>query len=430
MSSQNHEASLCSSADPPMKRKRGRPRKDESVQGDGTPVTPASENLKNKHTVGTSDPVSDDMVGQMVSGVIEGSFDAGYLLNVKVQDTNTQLRGVVFLPGQFTPITAANDVAPDTKMYKRKEIPIPFVNPQGQLHAVSPSSRKSERPVEHKNDASNLPIHGLHIGLQSGATDASESQSASTLIPPVCNLPLNDTGLLLGQKVLQQQILDSGLQNDKAVGQNQSLLGFEDFKLMKGPNINVEACKASESISATFAAALPATETVNLKPQVEHETVSSDLKPRELVRDDVKSLDLVNNHIPKFSQPEPQDIACEPTGINMCEKKASSGLGIAISQDTHLELAKIMSGTDTSHMDGLAASDAGTAAVTSPCSTSMTSLPIMIFGAETIPSEPKPAAEESVLPRMVLREVSSSIMATNSTTVESNAKDAIPQAQS
>ncbi|XWS19427.1 hypothetical protein CRYUN_Cryun31cG0014900 [Craigia yunnanensis] len=431
MSSQNQGASFSSSADPPMKRKRGRPRKDESVQGDNTPVTPASDNLnKNKQSVGTSDPASDDMVGQMVSGVVEGSFDAGYLLNVKVGDTNTHLRGVVFLPGRFTPITAATDVAPHAKMYKRKEIPIPFVNPQRHLHSVSPSG-KSEKAVEHKNDAPNLLDQGLHIGLQSGATAASDSQSASILIPPASNLPINDTSLLLGQKVMQEQILGSGLQNDNTVGLNQSLLGFEAFKLMKGPNINVEASQASEPVSATFTATLPASETVNLKPQVEHQAMSSDVKPQELVHGHVKSLDLGNSQTPKFSEPEPQAMACKPTGINMFEKQASSRLDIDISQDTHLEPAKkIMSGTDTSHMDGLSSSDAATTTVKVPCSASITSLPIMIFGAETIPSEPKPAAEESVLPRMVVPEVSSSLMAANTNSVESNANDAIPPAQS
>ncbi|XVF87716.1 hypothetical protein PTKIN_Ptkin18bG0143000 [Pterospermum kingtungense] len=432
MSSQNQGPSLYSSADPPMKRRRGRPRKDESVQGDNTPLTPASDNLKkNKLNVGTSEPTSDDMVGQMVSGVIEGSFDAGYLLNVKVGDTNTHLRGVVFLPGRFTPITTANDVAPQAKMYKRKEIPIPFVNPQGHLHDVSPSSGKSEKPDEQKNDVPKLPDPGLHIGLQSGSTTASESQSASILIPPASNLPINDTGLLLGQKVLQEQILDSGLPNDKPVGQKQSLLGFEAFKLMTGPNINVEAAKASETVSTTFSATLLATGTVNPNPQVGHQAMSSDLKPQELVHDDVKSLDLGNNQTPKFSQPEPQAMAFEPAGINIFNKQASSRLDFDISRDTHLELAKkIMSGTDSSFMDGLSASDSATTTVTVPCSAPMTSLPIMIFGAETIPSEPKPAAEESVLPRMVVPEVNSSLMAANTNSMESNAKDAIPPAQS
>ncbi|OMO64880.1 hypothetical protein COLO4_31756 [Corchorus olitorius] len=432
MSSQNQGASLSSSVDPPMKRKRGRPRKDESVQGDSTSLTPASDSLKkNKQTMGISNPASDEMVGQVVSGVIEGSFDAGYLLNVKVGDTDTNLRGVVFLPGRFTPITAANDVAPHAKMYTRKEIPIPFVNSQSQLHSVGPPSGKNEKPVEHKNDAPNLPDQSLHTGLQSGATAASESQSASIPIPLATNLPINDPGLPPVQKVLQEQIIDSGLQNDKAIGVDQSLQGFEAFKLIKGPNIDLETPKASEPVSATLTATLPVTETVNLKPQVEHQGMSSGLKTQELVHDGVKSIDLCNNQTLNFPEPQPQVMASKPTGINMFDKQTFSRQEIDISQDTQLELAKkILSGDNTPRMDGFTTGDAATATVPAPCSASMTSLPIMIFGAETIPCEPKPATEESLFPRMAAPEVSSSSIAANTISVECNAKDAIPPAQS
>lgn len=84
------------------KRKRGRPRKEETSQ-----VNSQSDN---------------DLVGQMVTGVVEGSFDAGYLLNVKVKDSDKKLRGLVFKPGKVTPVTPENDVAPLAKMYGREEI--------------------------------------------------------------------------------------------------------------------------------------------------------------------------------------------------------------------------------------------------------------------------------------------------------------------
>lgn len=89
-----------SSNDGLAKRKRGRPRKDEN-----------------------STPKPDmNLVGKVVTGVIEGSFDAGYLLNVKVKDSDTQLRGLVFIRGRVTPITPENDVAPLVKMYGREDI--------------------------------------------------------------------------------------------------------------------------------------------------------------------------------------------------------------------------------------------------------------------------------------------------------------------
>ncbi|XVF40685.1 hypothetical protein PTKIN_Ptkin01aG0134500 [Pterospermum kingtungense] len=198
-------------------------------------------------------------------------------------------------------------------MYKREEIPIPSVNPQGQLHI-------------------------------SGATAATENQICPILNPPTGKLPISDIDLHRGQKVLQEKVLDSGLQNNKAFERDQSLQGFAAFKLMKGPIINVEAPKASEPVSATFTSTSPATEIVNLKPQIQHQAVSSDLKPRDLIP---------------------------------------------------------------------------------PSPASMTNLPIMIFGAEPLPSEPKPAAEESVVPTMVVPVASSSSSAANTNIVESNAKDAI-----
>ncbi|CAH2078329.1 unnamed protein product [Thlaspi arvense] len=106
---------LASTSSPPpvandvlAKRKRGRPRKDESLaQQEKAQVTPKPDI---------------NLVGQMVSGVVEGSFDAGYILNVKVKDSDAKLRGLVFIPGKVVPVTPENDVAPRVKMFTREEI--------------------------------------------------------------------------------------------------------------------------------------------------------------------------------------------------------------------------------------------------------------------------------------------------------------------
>ncbi|CAH8388443.1 unnamed protein product [Eruca vesicaria subsp. sativa] len=86
------------------KRKRGRPRKDEQENARVTP----------NHDV--------NLVGKTVSGVVAGSFDAGYILNVKVDDSDTKLRGFVFARGKVVPVTPANDVAPNVKMFTKEEI--------------------------------------------------------------------------------------------------------------------------------------------------------------------------------------------------------------------------------------------------------------------------------------------------------------------
>ncbi|CDY64029.1 BnaA10g27870D [Brassica napus] len=101
---------LASTSSPPpvandllVKRKRGRPRKDEQENGRVTPNLDVN------------------LVGKTVSGVVAGSYDAGYILNVKVDDSDTKLRGIVFARGKVMPVTPSNDVAPNVKMFTKEE---------------------------------------------------------------------------------------------------------------------------------------------------------------------------------------------------------------------------------------------------------------------------------------------------------------------
>ncbi|CAN7122442.1 unnamed protein product [Brassica rapa subsp. narinosa] len=69
--------------------------------------------------------VNENLIGQVFSGVVEGSFEAGYFLNVKVLDTEKQLKGIVFLPNKVAPVTPATDLFPQAKMYVRERIATP-----------------------------------------------------------------------------------------------------------------------------------------------------------------------------------------------------------------------------------------------------------------------------------------------------------------
>uniref|UniRef100_A0A2N9EX36 AT hook motif-containing protein n=1 Tax=Fagus sylvatica TaxID=28930 RepID=A0A2N9EX36_FAGSY len=149
------------SADVPVKRKRGRPRKypkldleekarvprDQSLNRvEKDPVPPGFEGV-NGNQPRQVDPIGDGndvMMGQVVSGVIEAAFDAGYLLSVRVGNSNTTLRGVVFKPGHYMPVSAENDVVPDIQMIRRNEIPIP-AEIYTQVHANNPRSREREQ---------------------------------------------------------------------------------------------------------------------------------------------------------------------------------------------------------------------------------------------------------------------------------------------
>ncbi|CAO2842556.1 unnamed protein product [Amaranthus hypochondriacus] len=143
----------ASSTEMPPKRKRGRPRKSTppvpGIQGERsgstTPTTNIPSNGKERVEEGEDDVSdNDEMVGQMVTGIVENDFDGGYLLKVRVGDNNVCLRGVVFKEGCVVPVTPENDIASDAKMYKRTEYPIPMensssivVNIENQQHKIS-----------------------------------------------------------------------------------------------------------------------------------------------------------------------------------------------------------------------------------------------------------------------------------------------------
>ncbi|VFQ91800.1 unnamed protein product [Cuscuta campestris] len=109
----------------PVKRRRGRPRKDQSPshRRDAPIVPPGME----RNTQNPAHQV-DAMVGQAVTGIIEASFDAGFLLSVTIGDSKTKLRGIVFKPGHYVPITSENDIAPHVEMIHRNEIRLPVGN--------------------------------------------------------------------------------------------------------------------------------------------------------------------------------------------------------------------------------------------------------------------------------------------------------------
>ncbi|KAI3456935.1 hypothetical protein Pfo_013598 [Paulownia fortunei] len=135
----------------PAKRRRGRPRKDPSLKhAEAAHVPLGFEGVKEyppqraDRTVGI-----DCMVGQAVTGVVEATFDSGYLLTVRIGNSNTNLRGVVFKPGHYVPITAENDVAPHVQMIRRNDVGLNVENQgwsRGQELAMVPSKRKYAPP--------------------------------------------------------------------------------------------------------------------------------------------------------------------------------------------------------------------------------------------------------------------------------------------
>ncbi|CAK7351157.1 unnamed protein product [Dovyalis caffra] len=385
------QGTSSSPVDPPMKRKRGRPRKDESlVSGEKTPVIPESGNMKkNKQTVGTTGAASVNMVGQVITGVIDGLFDAGYLIKVKVGDSDTPLRGLVFLPGRFTPITAANDVAPHAKMHRRADIPIAVSHPPTQLPSFVASPEQSDKqPVEFKKLTPAVQDKGLQSGFQPTVPIAKESLSASQMLP-LTECLQSSTGPSFGGKAMPHQVLGSGHENQSVpamaeMGHN-NIAGHHDLlqefeaSLRKGPNLNVKANEQSKSVSLPSLAAdiLPGS-------GIQQQPSGDDLKLNQPAHDGVKS----------------------PTPI--MEKQASPK--IAAPSEPAI---KIFSGDDTSHLNGSPIDHAANITEADSLSSPIASFPSLLFEREAIPSTQKLAAEGFPLQRVIEPQSGGSSGATN-----------------
>ncbi|KAG6776859.1 hypothetical protein POTOM_016649 [Populus tomentosa] len=428
-----------SPVDPPMKRKRGRPRKDESaVLGEKAPVMPESDNMKkNKQTVGPTDAAGVNMVGRVITGVIDGLFDAGYLVKVKVEDSDIPLRGLVFQPGRFTPITAENDVAPQAKMYRRADIPIPVFHPPTQLPSFVTSPKHSDKQlVELKKLAPTVQDKGLQSGYLQGST-----------------------GSLFGVNVMPPQVLGSGNENqsasataemehNKIAGQHDLLQEFE-ASLRKGPNLNVKANEQLKSVSLPSPPAdiLPVSET-------RKQPSGDDLNLNQLVHDGVKgprSL-MEKQASPKNagpSEPAMKIISGDDTS-HLNRSPIPTGHAANTTEANTLcspiaSFPSLLFGREAiPPSQKLAAEGFSLQRVTEPQSdvpsgvtnimkagvdiSAATSLPATLFGREAILPESKAAADEPVLPRMTEPQLCNSPDVTNN--VDSNIKDAIPPAES
>ncbi|KAL8033570.1 hypothetical protein ABFX02_13G168000 [Erythranthe guttata] len=199
------------------KRRRGRPRKD-SVQANTLPadVAPSSEGV---HQTARPECV---VVGQAVTGVIEATFDSGYLLNVKIGDSDTTLRGVVFKTGHYVPVTAANDVAPHVQMVKRNDFHFNVDNPAvRQTSALVPSKRKyAPRKTAASSPAVPHPVgEGSSVGPVGAEASVDGDKEVVLVVEPLTMvLPSGEQVLVTAKtnpshRVAEQEV-DHGLSNE------------------------------------------------------------------------------------------------------------------------------------------------------------------------------------------------------------------------
>ncbi|WCJ32912.1 Protein METABOLIC NETWORK MODULATOR 1 [Euphorbia peplus] len=201
----------------PLKRKRGRPRKHPRPDLDrvGRANGPRNQNpnhhsapgfagvnRSNPHQVNPVVNANDYMVGQAVQGVIEATFDAGYLLTVRVGNSATTLRGVVFKPGHFVPLNAHIDVAPGVQMVTRNHIPLPREN--------YARSRQRNGTVHGARAANLAPGKGKQV--PSVVTESSPGIPRGNLVPVVLQpvkLPNGAAGETSANTTLPVQVVAS-----------------------------------------------------------------------------------------------------------------------------------------------------------------------------------------------------------------------------
>ncbi|KAG8386131.1 hypothetical protein BUALT_Bualt03G0117100 [Buddleja alternifolia] len=206
------------------KRGRGRPRKDPSLKR-AQRARPGLEVPKQHLSQRADRTVAiDPMVGQSVTGVIEATFDAGYLLSVRIANSNTNLRGVVFKPGHYVPITAENDVAPHVQMIRRNDVHVPAeklamqTGPSKRKYAP-PKTAPSVHPVGERGklvpvvlQPVNLP-NGLQQNLDSGEREVQMVEPLS-MLPPGRSIPVSQTFVAAKQNSSNHRVAHGSEQDD------------------------------------------------------------------------------------------------------------------------------------------------------------------------------------------------------------------------
>ncbi|GLJ30377.1 hypothetical protein SUGI_0601010 [Cryptomeria japonica] len=181
-------------------RKRGRPCKADIVLVPkevavlGVPSMSDSKPLKAGHKetgISQSSLGSNSLIGQTVQGVLDGSFDAGYLITVRIGESDTIFRGVVFGPGLSIPPSKLNDAASNVKQIKRdknsvasnvkkakkdkKQTPVApapvtlleVYKPAPTIESTTASTVMTDMEVELKNRLEVLPQQNDCLGLRS-----------------------------------------------------------------------------------------------------------------------------------------------------------------------------------------------------------------------------------------------------------------------
>ncbi|CAK9321844.1 unnamed protein product [Citrullus colocynthis] len=277
MSQADQGISADNLVDVPLKRKRGRPRKypklnyDENIliaknRGkkhlEAIPISPGSGvNGNQSHPTIQIQSVADGMLGQVVSGVIEAVFEAGYLLCVRVGNSGITLRGVVFKPGHYVPVSAENDVAPDVQMIRRNTVPLATEN---QALGNNPRSKNGEVP---SHESSGVKL-GFKYTPPHSNRDALKDNSISSILAQI-----TPSGISRGN-VVPVVLQPAKLINGSSVPTETFTIQTADIESSKGKEVLVGTFTSNESAPTSVTVGI---ESFPFQPQTSQQVLLDDV---------------------------------------------------------------------------------------------------------------------------------------------------------
>lgn len=145
--------------------------------------------------------LSTNMVGQAVHGVVDSSFDAGFLVSLRMGESEAIYRGVVFGPGLSIPLSKDTDTPKNVKRRRRRrttttttttirEEPSPptisttrdehFTNPPPTISTIR--DQPSTNPT--LTQPPPPPIYGASLAQQQGIVQTRDTPHMNATIPP------------------------------------------------------------------------------------------------------------------------------------------------------------------------------------------------------------------------------------------------------
>lgn len=175
-------------------------------------VSPAQPN-----SAMASSQKTNGLLGQTVCGTLDGTFEAGYLLTVKVGDTGHVLKGIVFDPHRCVPISEENDIAPL----------IPMARPVGTFY--SPTEKPSQALVS-------VPVHPAAASFDVAVPHQRKE-------PPSALISAN-------QLLMPANLLQSANYKPSELDINETLPKVAEFTPVAPQNAAVGETQAEDSLSS------------------------------------------------------------------------------------------------------------------------------------------------------------------------------------